>query len=247
MSRTVAKAVIAINELAEGPRPLSALAEAVGVHASTALRMLQPLVDAGMITRGGDGKYRLGLRMAEFGQQVLDDLDLRAVARGHLLPLAESTGATVHLAQLIDGTIVYVDKIEGAAKVRTWSRVGRPVPLHTSAVSKAILARFDAAAVEAIVDTCDFTRFTPATVTTREGFQAELARTAELGYATDFGEFEPLVHCVGVAVPDTAPGVDAAVSVTTVQADPDFDALRGLVPQLTAAAAAIADDLGHRD
>ncbi|MBE9373951.1 IclR family transcriptional regulator [Saccharopolyspora sp. HNM0983] len=246
MSRTVAKAVIALNELADGPRPLSALAEAVGVHSSTALRMLQPLVDAGMVTRGGDGRYRLGLRMAELGQQVLDDLDLRAAARGHLLPLADSTGATVHLAQLIDGAIIYVDKIESAAKVRTWSRVGRPVPLHTSAVSKAILARLDPATAEGLIDGCDFARCTEATITSRADFRVELVRTAQRGYATDFGEFEPLVHCVGVAVPETAPGVHAAVSITTVRADPDVDALRGLVPELTAAASAIADDLGHR-
>lgn len=245
MSRTVAKAVVVLNELAEGPRSLSALAEAVDVHSSTALRMIQPLAEAGLVTRSGDGKYRLGLRLAELGQQVIDNLDLHATAREHLLPLASATRATVHLAQLIDGTIVYIDKIENSATVRTWSRIGRPVPLHTSAVSKAILAGLDPATRDSLLDECHFQRHTEATITTRDALLAELRETAERGYATDLGEFEPLVHCVGVPVPDIS-GIRAAISVTTVQADPDLDALRGLAPRLATAASAIAADLGHR-
>lgn len=246
MSRTVAKAVVVLNELAEGPRSVSALAAAVGVHSSTAMRMVQPLVEAGLITRGGDGQYRLGLRLAELGQLVVDNLDLRATARKHLLPLAESTRATVHLAQLIDGAIVYVDKIESTATVRTWSRIGRPVPLHTSAVSKAILAALGPAERDRLLSDCDFPRHTDATITSRAALITELESTRERGYATDFGEFEPLVHCIGVPVPDASPGVEAAVSVTTVQAEPDHRELRRLVPTLSAAAAAIAADLGHR-
>lgn len=245
MSRTVAKAVVVLNELAEGPQPLSALAESVGVHSSTALRMIQPLVEAGLVARGGDGKYRLGLRLAELGQQVIDNLDLRATAREHLLPLAEATRATVHLAQLIDDSIIYVDKIESSATMRTWSRIGRPVPLHTSAVSKAILADLNPAVRDRLIDECGFEPHTEATITTREAFLDELRVTGERGYATDAGEFEPLVHCVGVPVPDVS-GVKAAISVTTIQAEPDHAELRGLVPRLVTAATAIAADLGHR-
>lgn len=246
MSRTVAKAVVVLNELAEGPRTLSSLAGALEVHASTVTRMVQPLVEAGMITRGDDGKYRLGLRLAELGQQVLNDLDLRAAAGRHLLPLAESTRSTVHLAQLIDGQIVYVDKIESAATVRTWSRVGRPVPLHTSAVSKAILAGLGRSERERLIAGCDFARYTDTTIASAPGLRAELDDTAKRGYATDSGEFEPLVHCVGVPVPDASHRVEAAVSLTTVQTELDHDALRRLVPEITAVATAIAADLGHR-
>lgn len=246
MSRTVAKAVVALNELAEGPRSLSALAEAVGVHSSTAMRMVQPLLESGLIARGDDGTYRLGLRLAELGQQVIDNLDLRATARKHLLRLAESTGETIHLAQLVDGTIVYVDKIESTAGVRTWSRIGREVPLHTSAVSKAILADLAPAERDRLIDGCDFSRYTEATITTREEFLVELARTREHGYATDFGEFEPLVHCVAVAIPDVSDHVEGAISVTTIQANPDHHALRQLVDEVSTVAGAIAADLGHR-
>lgn len=245
MSTTVAKAVLVLHQLADGPRSLSALADAVGVHSSTALRMIQPLLTDGLVARGGDGKYRLGLRLAELGQQALDNVDLHGAAHGHLLQLAEDVGATVHLAQLIDDAIVYVDKIEQPATMRMWSRVGRAVPLHTSSVSKAILAGLEPELRDRLIARCEFEQHTDQTITTREAFLAELRVTAERGYATDLGEFEPLVHCIGIPVPRSS-GVDAAVSVTTIQASPDVDALRGLVPRLATAAKAIAADLGHR-
>jgi DNA-binding IclR family transcriptional regulator len=246
MSKTVAKAVVAMERLAGGPSTLTELAAVLDVHASTALRMLQPLVDAGFVARGADGRYRLGLRLAELGQQVLDELDLRTAARPHLLALAAARGGTVHLAQLVDDQIVYLDKIEGAATVRTWSRIGRPVPLHTAAVSKAILAGLAGDATEALIDRCDFARHTDATITSAAEFRAELARTAERGYATDLGEFEPLVKCVGVRIPDGSGRVAAAVSLTTVRPDLDRGQLDGLVPEVTATAAAVAAELGHR-
>ncbi|WP_433871924.1 IclR family transcriptional regulator [Saccharopolyspora sp. CA-218241] len=240
MSKTVAKAVHVLEELARSPRSLADLARELDVHGSTALRMLQPLVEAGLIAKGSDGRYRLGLRLAEWGQQVLDDLDLRTAARPHLVALAESARATVHLSQLLDDQIVYVDKIEGAATIRTWSRIGRAVPLHTAAAAKAILAGLPPARRDRLLAGHDFTRYTERTITDPRAFRGHLAEVARAGYGTDRAEFEPLVHCLGVAVPGP---VDAAVSVTVVRAEPGSD--EALLAGLRDAVAAIAAELGH--
>ncbi|MFC7341979.1 IclR family transcriptional regulator [Saccharopolyspora griseoalba] len=236
MSKTVGKAVRVLEVLAEEPRGIAELARALGVHHTTALRMLQPLVRGGLIARAADGRYRLGLRLVEYGQQVLDEIDLRVAARPHLLALAESARATAHLVQLVDGRAVYVDKIEGAS-IRTWSRIGRAVSLHTSAAAKAILARLPAEQGERLLAGHDFTRFTDRTITDRAAFRAHLDDVARHGYATDRAEFEPLVHCIGVAVP----GLPAAVSVTLVRTGPrepepteQLGALRETVAAITA-------------
>lgn len=244
MSKTVGKAVRALDTLAESPRTISELARELDVHSSTALRMLQPLVDSGLIARGADGNYRLGLRLAELGQQVLDEIDLRTAARPQLVKLAEEVHATVHLAQLIDDQISYVDKIEGAASVRTWSRAGRAVPLHTAAVSKVILATLPEWRREQLLAGHTFTRYTEHTITSPERLRSRLAEAVERGYATDDGEFEPLVHCMAVPIPDASRQVAAAVSVTTVRAAPEPDEQRDLVEKLRATAAAIAGQLG---
>ncbi|KAA5826521.1 IclR family transcriptional regulator [Saccharopolyspora hirsuta] len=245
MSKTVAKAVHVLRSLAEAPKTIAELARELGVHSSSALRMVQPLVDGGLIARGPDGRYRLGLRLVELGQQVLDEMDLRVVARPHLVALADATGATVHLAQLVDDQIVYVDKIEGAATIRTWSRIGRAVPLHTAAVSKVILAALPAPHRDRLLAAHTFTRFTERTITDPAEFREHLEAVARLGYATDRAEFEPLVHCTGVAIPDATGQLGAAISLTTVRAAADQPAADNPLHRLREAANAIATALGR--
>lgn len=239
MSKTVAKAVHVLEVLADGPRGIAELSRELGVHHSTALRMLQPLVDGGLIARGPEGRYRLGLRMVEFGQQVLDEMDLRVTARPHLLALAESARATAHLVQLVDDRVVYLDKIEGSS-IRTWSRIGREVSLHTSAAGKAILAAMPAEQAERLLAGHEFRRFTDRTITDPAAFRAHLREVASDGYATDRAEFESLVHCIGIAVP----GLPAAVSITLVRTGTDEPDPSALLDEVSATAAAIAADLG---
>lgn len=245
MSKTVGKAVLALDSLAEGPRTISELARDLGVHSSTVFRMLQPLVDGQLIARSADGRYRLGLRLAELGQRVLEDIDLRSVARKHLVRLADSTGATVHLSQLVDDRIVYIDKIESSSSIRTWSRIGRAVPLHTAAVSKVILASLAREHRERLLAQHEFTRYTENTITSEDAFRSHLEEVARLGYATDQAEFESLVHCLGVGVPGASGRVEAALSLTTVRTTPDAAELRRLVTQARQTAKSIATELGH--
>ena len=244
MSKTVAKAVVALDALAKGPRTASELARHLDVHTSTALRLVQPLLDARLVRRDADGSYQLGMRLAELGQGVLDELDLRTVARKHLVALAEATRATVHLSQLIDDRIVYVDKIESASPVRTWSRIGRSVPLHTSAASKVVLAHLPPERRDALLDRHEFPRHTDATITDPNAFREQLEQVAAQGYATDQFEFEPLVHCVGVPVPDATGRIESAVSVTTVRTVPDAAEVRRLVTRAREAVSGIVGELG---
>ncbi|MER7080807.1 transcriptional regulator, IclR family [Saccharopolyspora kobensis] len=245
MSKTVAKAVHVLESLAEAPKTIAELARELDVHSSSALRMVQPLADGGLIARGPDNRYRLGLRLVELGQQVLDEMDLRVLARPHLIALADATRATVHLAQLVDDQIVYVDKIEGAATIRTWSRIGRAVPLHTAAASKVILAALPAPHCDRLLAAHTFTRFTERTITDPAEFREHLATVARLGYATDQAEFEPLVHCIGVAIPDATGQLGAAISLTTVRASVEQPVPDKPLHRMREAANAIATALGR--
>jgi DNA-binding IclR family transcriptional regulator len=193
----VAKAIEALEHVRSGPLPLSAMADRLGVHSSTALRMLAPMVEAGLLARA-DGRYRLGLHLAEFGQDVLDTLDLRAVAHPQLVALSAATRCTVHLAQLVDDAIVYVDKVEVHGTIRTWSRVGRQVPLHTTAASKAILAGLPAADRDRLLAGWEFTAHSPRTLTGADALKRRLDEVEARGFAIDEAEFDSLVHCVGV-------------------------------------------------
>lgn len=244
MSKTVAKALDALEHVRAAPLTLTVLAGRLGVHPSTALRLLAPMVDTGLLARGADGRYRLGLRLAELGQEVLESLDLRTAAHPDLVALAAETHCTVHLAQLVDGSIRYVDKVEAEGSMRTWSRVGRSVPLHTAAVSKAILAGLPPAERDALLAGWEFTAHTPRTLTSAAALIAELAEVATTGWAADRAEFEPLVHCVGVALRTAA--APSAVSLTAVREPPTAGELAAMADRLRVTAGAIERQLGQR-
>lgn len=242
MSKTVAKALSALEHVRSGPLTLAALAGRLGVHSSTALRMLAPMVDAGLLARGADHRYRLGLHLAELGEEVLESFDLRAVAHPHLVALVAETGCTVHLAQLVEGAIVYIDKVEAPGAIRTWSRIGRPVPLHTAAAAKAVLAGLPAQERRRLLADWVFTRSTPHTLTSADALLRHVDEVAARGWATDSAEFEPLVHCVGVAL-RTLP---AAVSLTAVREPPGPGEIAAQVRRLQATVRAVERDLGAK-
>lgn len=49
-----------------------------------------------------NGKYRLGMKLVERGNLVVNSIDIREKARSYLLDLASQTGQTTHLA-ILDG------------------------------------------------------------------------------------------------------------------------------------------------
>src|SRR5699024_6486152 len=119
---------------------------------------------------------------------------------GPVRALHRSVGNTVHVAALMDSSIIYVDKVEDASGVRMYSRIGAPVRPHCSGVGKAILAGLDEVGRDAVLAGTDWRRYTDATITTREGLDAELERISEQGWAADDGEFEDFVNCVAVPI-----------------------------------------------
>lgn len=242
MSQTVTRAARIVEAIAAEPRTVVELANAFDLHRSTMFRELQSLEAVGWVRRRPSGRYALGTRLAALAKASLDSLDLRDVGAAHVRRLHRETGNTVHLAALMDHSIVYVDKAEDEAGVRMYSRVGRAVIPNCSGVGKVILADLDSDDRDAVLTATDWRAYTPHTITTREQLDHELDRVSECGYAVDDREFEDFVNCI--AVPIRANGrVVGALSITAVRMLADLHRLREHLPSLLAAAAGIAAEL----
>ncbi|MFF0314156.1 IclR family transcriptional regulator [Micromonospora sp. NPDC005252] len=241
MSEGVDRAMRVLELLAREPAQLGGVAADLGVHKSTALRLLQTL-ESGGFARRTDGGWTVGLRLIDLAQQALDSLDVRAVARPHLAALGRDCGHTIHLAQLVDDDLVYVDKIEARGQVRMYSRIGRTAPLHASGVGKVVLAYRPQ--LTRLVEGAALRAYTPATICDPAALRAELAAVAERGWAADDGEFEPLITCVAAPVRHADGSVSAAVSVTAPTVVATLADLRFLLPRLLATTQQISRDLG---
>ncbi|TDC50112.1 IclR family transcriptional regulator [Jiangella ureilytica] len=227
---------------AAGGGTLTELAAAVGVHKSSALRLLAPMAESGLV-RVEQGRYLLGPRTAQLGRVYLDSVDLRALAQPALRRLVEESGESVHLVLPDLPDMVYIAKIDGPGRVRMNSYVGSRQPAHSTGVGRAYLAFADEAAVDAVVARGLAPR-TGRTVTDPAEFRAGLKTIRERRYAVDDIENEPDIRCVAAPVFDHDGAVTAAVSVAglATRITPDrFDRLGELV---VAAGRAISQQLG---
>ncbi|TDE08085.1 IclR family transcriptional regulator [Jiangella asiatica] len=195
-----------------GGATLTELAQSVGVHKSSALRLLQPMTETGLV-RVDHGRYVLGPRTAQLGRVYLDSVDLRALAQPTLRRLVERSGESVHLVLPDLPHMVYIDKIDGPGRVRMNSTIGSRQPSHSTGVGRAYLAFADADEVELVI-AHGLTARTERTVTDPDEFRAGLAAARERGYVVDDIENEHDIRCVAAPVFDHTGVVAAAVSVS---------------------------------
>lgn len=241
MSQSVERALIILERLVEGPQRLGPLAETLGTHKSTVLRLLQTLEGRGFVRRlDGEPEFALGLRILELASALVAELDVRTLARPCIEKLAAVTGETVHLATLDRGQVVYLDKVESIHPVRMYSRVGARAPMHCTGVGKAMLGYLDPSRWEPM----ELRRFTDRTIVTQDDLQAEAARIRERGYARDELEHEETIRCIAAPILDSSDEPVAAISVSVPASRMSEDELLGYVDELRIAASAVTAELG---
>jgi DNA-binding IclR family transcriptional regulator len=247
VSQSLDKALVLLDELANGQRTLDELAELLSVHKSTVLRLLRTLESHRFVQRSGVRYYRLGTSLFELAFRALDERDVRRSVEPALRALNAETGHTVHLASYEDGEVIYIDKYESRHNVRMYSRIGRRAPLHCTAVAKVLVAALPVDQRKGVAESITYEKMTPNTITTPRAYLAELARVAERGYAVDDEEHEEHIHCVAAPVRDARGEVVAAMSLSVPQVLLDLDGLLRLVPTLLAAAATASAECGFTE
>ncbi|POX42851.1 IclR family transcriptional regulator [Streptomyces sp. Ru73] len=244
MSQTVERAIRALELISESPQHPTDVAESLGVHRTTALRLLQDLCQGGLARKREDGSFAVGYRLAGLAQSALEQFDLRTIAHPHLLELGRKLRLTVHIATVEEGRVFYVDKVDPQGGVRLYSQIGKAVVLHTSGVGKVILAYMSPEERAQVLEGYSYERFTDATVTTADDFAAQLSEIRERGWAADDGEYEHFINCVAVPVRDGTGAVRTALSVTALKAQVDLARLQELLPTIRATAHTISRALG---
>jgi len=244
MSQTVERALLILRELGPGPKSLDQIAELLGVHKSTSLRLLQTLEQQGFAQHDERHRYRLGPMLFALAHQALADLDIRRLAAPHLARLNEAHGHTVHLAVYVDGAVVYIDKYDGRHPVRMNSRIGATAPAHCTAVGKVLLAALPEHRRLAVAARLAYPPYTANTITDPGRFLAELDRVAAQGHAEDHAEHEDYINCVAAPIRDAAGAVLAAASISVPEPVLGYLGVLTLLPDLLAATGAASAELG---
>ena len=118
---------------------LAELRRRTGLPKGTLHRVVGDLVDVHLLDRTDHG-YRLSVQVFQLGMRATVERGLIEVATPFMEDLYERTHETVNLGVLDGNRIVYVAKIGGHRQVTAPSRIGGRLPLHCTAIGKALLA-----------------------------------------------------------------------------------------------------------
>jgi DNA-binding IclR family transcriptional regulator len=192
--------------------PLTELVRRTGLPKSTAHRLLRELATLRLLERTPAG-YRLGGRLFDLGMRASAERDLMEVAIPYMEDLYERTHETVHLGVREGTEVFYVAKIGGHQQAVAPSRVGGRMPLHCTAIGKALLAFGPAGLADEVVAT-GLARRTPRTIVAPGVLHRQLRTIHDRGVSYEHEESVVGIGCVAAPVLDSAEQAIAAISVT---------------------------------
>lgn len=211
------RAMRLLDALAAQPDPvtLKELATRTGLHASTAHRILNDLVQGRFVERVDNGIYQLGMRLLELGSLVKGRLNVHEAAIPGMRALHKLTGQTVNLSIQQGDEIVYIDRAwserSGMQVVRA---IGGRAPLHLTSTGKLFLSTFDARLVRAYALRTGLAGQTRNSLTTLEALDRDLALVKRLGYSRDNEELELGVRCIAAGIFDDSGHLVAGLSIS---------------------------------
>jgi IclR family acetate operon transcriptional repressor len=166
-------------------------------------------------------------------------MDLREIARSHLVELAEATGETVTLSAPGEREAVTVDYVQSLSFVQSVAQVGRPSAAHATAVGKVFLAwGGDLPAGE-------LRAYTARTITDRGALAAEVERVRSTGFAEAVGEREDALNAVAAPILDALGQLAGILGVQGPSSRFDAARMRTALRPLLEHAAAVSSALGY--
>jgi DNA-binding IclR family transcriptional regulator len=242
-TQAVDRAARLLTEVMHSPGSVTftELAATTGLAKSTTSRLLLALERNGLVQRDDHGRFRPGEMFVSFAWRGGAEAGLAELAQPFLERLGEQSGETINLGVERDCMIEQIAQVDSVYVIGVGNWLGRPVPLHCTALGKVLLA-YGAASLPAR----RLERPTERTITGRAELQADLAAVRAQGYAITDSELEPGLVAVAAPVRRDGGAVVAALSVSGPATRLTPATLPGVAAQCVAQADALSCVLGHR-
>jgi len=218
------------------------ISEKSGIPLSTVHRMLRPLVARKYVLRHGRGRYLLGIASVELAARADLNAIITNAARPIIVDLAKICKRTTHLGVFRDNLVRYLVKIE-AGYSRAPSQEMIELEAYCTGIGKVLLSQLAYDQLQEYMAPGDFVPLTSTTISDTGELRQEIENVREQGWAMDRGEMYPELRCLAVPIHDPTGRLKAAVSVTEVCSNGNFEEveekLLKLFPHMQEAAAAI--------
>ncbi|MGE4612119.1 MAG: IclR family transcriptional regulator [Paracoccaceae bacterium] len=236
---TVGKALALLDEVAAIGRPVrfTELLSKSTYPKATLYRLLQTLTNQAMLGYDPDRQeYSLGVRLVRLAHTAWQQSSLAPIARPFVDELSGKVGETVHLSQLDNGQVLYVDKRNAASPIEMFSQAGKVGPGYCTGVGKVMMAFLDKKQQDRAIGQQAFLAYTDNTLTTPVALRKELEEIREAGISFDREEHEPHIICIAAPILTSSGRVVGGLSITSSTQRHSLADLEKLKPELLAAA-----------
>lgn len=243
--QSVDRAITVMEILAaRGGAGVSELAEEIGVHKSTAFRLLAALEEHDLVRQVEDrGHYELGFGVLRLANSIPGRLDLVRQARPVMDAFALEYDETINIAVLRQGYVVNVGQSVGSSAVAYHNWIGELTPPHATSSGKVLLAYLSADQRRKMTKHLD--RFTDETITSRAALDKELLTVKRTGYAVTNEELEVGLRAVAAPIRDNSGTITAALTASGPSYRFDEARMTELAEAIRQAAAEVSHRLGY--
>lgn len=197
-----------------------------GLPSSTAHRIVDDLVAAGLLERDDDHRVRLGLRLWELALRGSTALRLRQSAMAHMEAVQTQVREHTQLAVLEQDEALFLERLSHPDAGANITRVAGRLPLHASSSGLVLLAHAPAEVRERVLSR-PLRALSAETVTDAAALRRLLDDVRRAGHVIAPGSIESVSTGVAVPVRD-AREVVAALSVVLPRATPPDAAVAAL-------------------
>jgi len=162
------------------------IAQKVGIHKTTAHRMLATLAEEGLLDRDvKTGKYMIGPALYAMGSLYLSTTDVLKTAMPVVKALNDLTGEAVNIGIREKHNIIVVMKEESNYPVRFYHHIGSVMPAYASAMGKALLSELTEEELDSLYPEEKLQPLTKKTIATKTGLKLELEEIRKTGVSFD--------------------------------------------------------------
>jgi len=223
------------------------VANELGIHKSTAYRLLTTLRDRGLVEQDAvTEKYRLGFGVVLLASTVTADLDVLRCGRPVCERLSEQTQETVTVAVLEGDDAVVIHQSISKVSALSVDWTGRHTPLHATAAGKIFLAHMTADQQRRVLRR-PLERFTENTIVDPALLRDHVRGIVDDGFGYTVEELEVGLNAVGAPIRSSDGGVVGAVSVSSPVFRLPVESIPETAELVKEAGAEISRCLGFRD
>ncbi|MBR6377797.1 MAG: IclR family transcriptional regulator [Oscillospiraceae bacterium] len=228
------------------PMSLQEISARSGYPKSTAHALLTTLREYRMIGQDPDGRYRLGIRLYEYGCAVSAMWDARQLAHPYLEQLAQALGTGAYLAIRSGDHVLSIDSCAASsgAGLSVSVETGTPLPLHATAQGKLLLAAASEQELRRYCRQVGLQPYTRHSLTDPEALHSALAEIRAQGYAVEDGEYRVGLRAVAAPVYDATGAPAYAIGVVGLFPRVQSEEFQLAVSKTVDAAARLSSALG---